>query len=103
MPSAELESAILAIELLQTYARDRIAFGNGFYYICYMQIRETRSGFGKRSSASVQNNYIKSTPIAMRTADATKTVGRKGKQKENRSTTATETTTEEKKYYKRKQ
>jgi len=68
-----------------------------------MQIRETRSGFGKRSSASVQNNYFKSTPVVMHTADATKTVRRKGKQKENRSTTAsaTATTKEEKKYYMR--
>jgi len=39
----------------------------------------------------------------MRTADATKTVGRKGKQKETRTTTATKTKTQENKYYKRKQ
>ena len=39
----------------------------------------------------------------MCTADATKTVENKGKQKEARSTTATKTTRKEKKYYKRMQ
>jgi len=103
MPSVELESAIPAIELLQTYACDSMAFGIGVYCICYMQIRETRFGFSKPSSASAQNNYTKSTPIVMCAADATKTVKSKDKQKETRSTTATKTTTEEKKYYKPKQ
>jgi hypothetical protein len=98
-----LKSAIPAIELLQTYVCDRMAFGIGVYYFCYMQIRPTRFGFSKSSSASVQNNYTKSTPIVMCTADATKTVKSKGKQKETRSITATETTTKEKKYYKRKE
>jgi hypothetical protein len=72
VPPAELESAIPAIELLQTYACVGMAFGIGFYYICYMQIRETRFGFSKPSSASVQNNYTKSMPLVMCTADATK-------------------------------
>jgi hypothetical protein len=103
VPSVELESAIPAIQLLQTNACDRMAFGIGFYYICYMEIRHTRFSFSKPSSASVQNNYTKCTPMVMCTADATKTVESKGKQKETRSTTATKTTTEEKKYYKRKQ
>jgi hypothetical protein len=68
-----------------------------------MQIRQTRFGFSKSSSAFVQNNYTKSTLIVMCTADATKTVESEGKQKETRSITATKTTTKEKKYYKRKQ
>jgi hypothetical protein len=57
-----------------------------------------RFSFSKPFSVSVQNNYTKSTPIIICTADATKTVESKGEQKETRSTTATKITTEEKKY-----
>jgi hypothetical protein len=68
-----------------------------------MQIRQTRFGFSMQSSAPVQSNCTKSRPTAMCTADATKTVESKGKQKETQSTTATKRAKEEKKYYKRKQ
>jgi hypothetical protein len=59
-----------------------MAFGIGFYYICFMQIRQTLCGLSQPSSEHVQNNCTKSSPIVMCTAEATKTVEIKGKQKE---------------------
>lgn len=72
------------------------------FLLHFLHANQTRFGFSKPSSACVQNNYTKSRPIVMWTADATKTVESKHKQKETRSTTETKTT-EGEKYYKRKE